>query len=296
MTALGAAIVLAMLHGSERVTSPPPVTPIVGGDLADDPLFDSVVALSLPLARSCSGVLVSPSLIMTAAHCVAEVAASEHIGVSYGDNGFGGSLQAVSWGHHAQRYCPDCKEDRFDVGWIEIAESLTLDEGFPRPVSVQAEWDDVMQEGTLVSVAGFGATVGGGGSDGIKRAVSIEVTDISKGGLEFFAGGDGRDSCDGDSGGPALTRLANGQIRLAGLVSRGPVACGTGGVYSTPYPSLCAMRDATGVDLTIPGCEQCDCLDVRPDEEGGCRVGAGSRTNLVWAPLFVIAVARRRRH
>lgn len=279
-------------------TSSPAVTPIVGGDVADDPLFDSVVSLTLPLARSCSGVLVAPSLVMTAAHCVADVGATQRIDVAYGDNGFGASLEAVSWGHDAERYCPECREDRFDVGWVEIPESLTLAEGFPRPISVQAEWDAVMQPGTLLSVAGFGATTGGGSSDGIKRAVSIAITDISDGGIEFYAGGEGRDSCDGDSGGPALTRLANGEIRVAGLVSRGPMACGTGGIYSTPYPALCAMREATGVDITLPGCEQCDCLDVanHSDDDEGCNVAARERSEGGWVWWLAIALLRRRRH
>jgi endonuclease G, mitochondrial len=58
---------------------------------------------------------------------------------------------------------------------------------------------------------------------------------------EFVAGRKalGRDSCNGDSGGPAYIELADGSRRLAGLTSRATsdatAPCGDGGIYVRPY-------------------------------------------------------------
>lgn len=58
---------------------------------------------------------------------------------------------------------------------------------------------------------------------------------------EFVAGRKnlGRDSCNGDSGGPAYIDLADGSRRLAGLTSRATTEakanCGDGGIYVRPY-------------------------------------------------------------
>jgi endonuclease G len=54
---------------------------------------------------------------------------------------------------------------------------------------------------------------------------------------EFVAGGEGYDSCNGDSGGPAYI-IVDGQRKVAGLTSRGIKStfrpCGDGGIYTRP--------------------------------------------------------------
>lgn len=289
-----APLVVALL--AELAPAQPQPVPIVGGAPTTDPEFDGVVALLLPGDRSCSGILVAPRLVMTAAHCVAELGGSDQIRVAYGDDAFGPSVVSTQWGYDVSRYCPTCQEDRYDVAWVELDQDAGATSSFPRPVAVQDEWDEAMASGTAITVVGFGATAAGGDSDGIKRAVSVEITKLSRAGIEFYAGGDGRDSCDGDSGGPALTRLADGTLRLLGLTSRGPENCGVGGIYATAYPQLCTMREQTGVDLTAPGCDQCDCVDFVDDDSGGCAVaGRGAGSVLAWLAVVLAIGARHRR-
>jgi Trypsin len=183
-----------------------------------------------------------------------------------------------------------CQEDRFDVAWVELASDFSLARGYVPPIASQAEWSEAMASETMITVAGFGATAAGGSGDGLKRAVATKITKLSEGGLEFYAGGDGKDSCDGDSGGPAFTRLEGGSLRLVGLVSRGAENCGVGGIYSTPYPALCTMREQTGVDLTAPGCDQCDCIDLHGDSSG-CGVGGKGPRHDAWLVALLAAWA-----
>ncbi|MBM4252826.1 MAG: trypsin-like serine protease [Deltaproteobacteria bacterium] len=50
---------------------------------------------------------------------------------------------------------------------------------------------------------------------------------------EFYAGAEGLpDTCNGDSGGPAFVKSASGRLLLAGVTSRGLPSCDRGGVYT----------------------------------------------------------------
>src|SRR5690606_13922230 len=110
------------------------------------------------------------------------------------------------------------------------------------------------------------------GAIGIKREVAATLTGVNESGREFRAGGGGKDTCCGDSGGPALVQLDSGEWRLAGVLSRGGT-CGEGGIYGVPMPELCWLRDSSGVDLLPAGCEACDCVVLsgdKPDEGCDC--------------------------
>src|SRR5690606_32806846 len=97
-------------------------------------------------------------------------------------------------------------------------------EGLIPPITSQDEWDETMRTGESVTLVGYGEDPDAEsqrGSIGIKRKVTTTITQLSPEGLEFFAGGGLRDSCEGDSGGPAFVQLSSGKWRLAGITSRG---------------------------------------------------------------------------
>jgi hypothetical protein len=150
-----------------------------------------------------------------------------------------------------------------------------------------------MQVGSELVFAGFGEDEEG--VVGVKREVLATLTSFNESGREFRAGGDGNDTCLGDSGGPALVALANGEWRLAGVISRGG-ECGLGGIYGVPLPELCWLRDESGVDLLPGGCEQCDCVTLTGesiDDGCGCEAspGAAPVTRWWWALLELGLVA-----
>ena len=131
--------------------------------------------------------------------------------------------------------------------------------------------------------------------------MTTTISRFSAEGLEFFAGGEKRDSCAGDSGGPALVTLPDGTVLLAGILSRGSDPCGDGCYYGAPYPALCWIREETGIDLLGGDCSSCDCVDMSPPaaKDEGCRVGDdhARRTNAgeLWALALILVTLVRRR-
>jgi hypothetical protein len=270
-----------------------PPQPILGGEPTGPNEFDGVVAIVAGTGL-CTGTVVAPRLILTAGHCLRDIPASTGVHVYYGDalNPHMG-VPAIHWGMHPD-FCADCGEDIFDYGYVTIDVDFTVPGGYQRPIVDQHEWDEAIAPGAEVTLVGYGDDPSTPNSIGVKRKVATTIRRLSEKGLEFFAGGDDRDSCQGDSGGPAFAKLADGTVRLAGITSRGSTPCGSGGFYGTPYPALCWVRDETGVDMLQTGCDSCDCL--RTVEPEGCSVEPRRSTGTgALASLLILVLHRRRR-
>lgn len=276
----------------------PAPLPIVGGEDTQPGEFASVVAV-LAGQGLCTGTLVTPRLILTAAHCLQQVDDASQIQVFFGDRiEAHDTLGVESFGTHPE-FCAGCKEDIHDYGYVLLSEDFAQAGDLPLPITEQIEWDQTMSTGSAITVVGYGEDPDAAGSDagiGRKRKVLTVISRFTPLGLEFFAGGDQRDSCQGDSGGPAFVRSADGGWRLAGIVSRGSSPCGDGGFYGTPYGALPWLRLETGIDL-CGSCGTCDCLDTSPeDDEGRCSVGAHEpEMPAVLVGLGVLGLTRRRR-
>lgn len=280
--------------------SPPPVVPIIGGEPTAPGEFDGVVAIQAGNGL-CSGTVVAPRLVLTAAHCLDQLDDNSTVIVHYGDEVDQGTVAAVSWDSHP-RFCPDCKEDLYDFGYVEIASDFVVPGGYQVPIASQLEWDEAIHAGAEVILVGFGDDPGAEGDTiGIKRKVTTTIGKLTPAGLEFYAGGNLRDSCNGDSGGPAFARMGNGELRLAGITSRGSNPCGKGGYYGAPYAALCWLRDETGVDFVGGACANCDCIDTAPpDDDKGCSIASPPSTSWSAAMLVLFGVGfvgrtRRRR-
>jgi hypothetical protein len=221
--------------------------------------------------------LVAPDLVLTAAHCF-DPAPNAAVRISFGDALDGGQVIAASeWQRHPDFCLPaDCTDDLHDFAWVRLATPVDASAVPPIvPITNQVEFDEVMRVGQPLQFIGYGQD-----DDmqlGVKREVEASLTGFDTSGREFRAGGDGKDTCYGDSGGPALVQLGSGAWRLAGVISRGG-ECGHGGIYGVPLPELCWLRDSSGVDLLPNGCETCDCVALvgeATDEGCGCSLGPG---------------------
>lgn len=288
---------VALLASPLPWTAPAPApAPIYGGELVEPGAWPTAVAI-LVGDTMCTGTLVSPTVVLTAAHCLDDNPSPALMHVVVGDDvwtGFKNIVSVASHGSHPDFCGTDtevCKVDIWDYGYVVLEEPLVGVEP-TRPLGDQAEWDDAMYIGAPITVVGFGDDEKS--LNGFKRQVDVEIVRFSPSGLEFQAGGEGHDSCQGDSGGPAFVTLSSGEVVLAGVTSRG-YTCGKGGFYAIPYAALCWLNQETGVDLRTDACEACDCLATEPKRDDGCGCAAGGDAGGSLGLVVLTALAGFRR-
>ncbi|MBK8261304.1 MAG: trypsin-like serine protease [Nannocystis sp.] len=318
MLAWPSLLALIALLAAPRLTAPtPPPQPIIGGERTELTEWTSVVAILgirpgfQANANLCTGVLVDPTTVLTAAHCFDDAEDFSEIIVVFGDSIYattaGRRTAGLDYAQHPDYCLPEeCTTDAFDFAYLTLEGEAAGVELIP-PLVDQAEWDELMRPGVQVTLVGFGATRDTSSEGdaplkmseyGLKRATTASFQRLTGDGLEFVAGSEGKDTCGGDSGGPVFAQLAGGGWRLVGITSRGQLPCGTGyGVYGAPYAALPWLREQTGVDLLPASCAAGDCLDTAAAKERGCRVGgAPSRQGgLALLALLFFVRARRRR-
>lgn len=230
----GSLFLVAFLVASS-VFAYPRSSSIYGGEVVGRCGWASVVAVD----GGCSGTLVHPEVVVFAAHCGEDID-----WVAFGESEEGGRRVATS----------RCETFRFsgeprgrDVGFCLLAEPQ-----FDVPIVPLAAGCelDTLSVGTEVVLVGFG--LADDGSTGRKRQVSTVLQELTKDG-ELLLGGDGKDSCVGDSGGPAFATITGGsgdlETRQVGVASYGG-PCGLGGYYSLLAPNIAWLEERTGVDLT----------------------------------------------
>ncbi|MBK8718514.1 MAG: trypsin-like serine protease [Deltaproteobacteria bacterium] len=163
----GPGIAAAEVHELRVGTS---IDPIIGGQVTEPGEFDGVVAIQAGNGL-CTGTVVAPRLVLTAAHCLDHLSSDADVVVHYGQEINQMTIQATGWGVHPQ-FCPDCKEDIYDYGYVEIGADFNVPGGYTLPVVTQEEWDQAMTPGKEVTLVGYGDSSDDGavqGGIGIKR-------------------------------------------------------------------------------------------------------------------------------
>lgn len=310
-TTLAFPLALAGAAGSSAAAStlspvPPEPVPIVGGVPTGDE-FDAVVALEIEGSGNCTGTLVDPRVVLTAAHCFAAGRDDQVVDVRFGADDSGVAMVAAGYGVHPS-YCARCADElgsdygeRFDFAYVELPEAHFPSDGLLLPLTDQDDWDDTMAIGSSVTLVGYGVSDDESPpTPGVlpKHKVTTVIRGFSDNGVEFFAGQDEvtRDTCSGDSGGPVIVWTRDGQMRLAGVTSRGAEPCGSGGWYGVSFAALQWLDIQVGTELLPTGCELADCLDTTPPEDHAiaCAVD-GHGHDPTWLPLGLLLGLRRRR-
>ncbi|MBT8494390.1 MAG: serine protease [Deltaproteobacteria bacterium] len=193
----------------------------------------------------CTATVIAPKKLLTAAHCVDGISASGLqfvIGPSLGNVQ---SVVAVESVTPHPGYNPSTIAN--DIAFVTLKTPAPVE---PMPVVTALGPNNVGDE--LIFV-GYGASNGFQQSgSGIKRAVTMQLAQL--GSTTFAYSDQGKNTCNGDSGGPAFLQQ-NGELFIAGVTSYGDQFCAQYGVdtrVDTYLDFLGVFEDSPTDDIADP--------------------------------------------
>ena len=244
---------------------------IVNGRVARaDELLSTVSLIDGSGFTFCTGTLVTPTHVITAAHCF-EDQDGRALGlneVAVGSNSLFALPVPAQQRHRSSRlikhpqyaqgpisFEPSGIGQDNDIGVIVLADAVR--DQAVTPVLPANRINELAARQTQITVSGYGVTDENNPANDRSGTLHIgETPYLDRSDFEMLAGGNGLvDTCNGDSGGPAYVTLG-GQRYLVGVTSRAAHDsvgnCGDRGIYSLAPAYLDWMEGETGVDLGAP--------------------------------------------
>ncbi len=210
---------------------------IIGGTMDNgDPAVVMVLAASNQGQAICTGEVVSPHVVLTAAHCVDPAIAGQgntyqiFLGSDYNDQQQANDQSnwvAVKETHYDTNFNPNQLDSGHDVAVVITDTAIPV-----TPLAMNRTPLSQNDVGDSVRLVGYGIDNGNdqqGNSAGTKRQTKTTLSNYDQLLIDFTDGA--HETCEGDSGGPAFIGQ-NGVEVIAGITSFGDVGCQMGG-YDT---------------------------------------------------------------
>ena len=246
------ASVLLLALAPSTTLEPGPVTPvphIYGGTETEGCQFPTALMLN-----GCSATLVSPHVIITAAHCMGDTDAPPDFRMGNVVNA-PTQLIPVDYCRRNPLYDPNFNNgvNGQDIAYC-VLETPLYDIPFT-PIIYGCE-TDIISTGREAWIVGIGNNDFNGSDDvgfGIKRYRSTRVAGMPGDTLYdgIYVGAVLEAACGGDSGGPAYIQFPDGTWHVFGVVSGGPPPCGGGAdLYAVMSEWVPWIEEDSGLDIT----------------------------------------------
>ena len=230
---------------------------IIGGTLTtgDEAVVLLAVGQNGNYQEYCTGTLVAPQTVLTAAHCIEAYGQGNYYYVLFGPTVRSPHKVVKTAAQYANpcyqvssAACPNNQEKAYyDFGVLKL-EQPVLDVA---PIEMSSLPMSTADIGKKIRHVGFGITETGRG-DGTKREVTYNVRSVLP--LALESGAMGAQTCSGDSGGPAfMVTPGSTRERVVGVVSFGDQDCNQFGVDGRVDVGL-GWINTTMLQWEVPSC------------------------------------------
>ena len=227
---------------------------IYGGERVLKGKWKSVVSISKlsydgEIGKSfCTGTLIDEKTVLSAAHCFSRVKdyymRSAAVTLEDTDDSLRFYTKIKNIRIHPQY---EGEDSGYDFALIDLEEST----GVTTEDIIPASQLSKVSIGQEIDLVGFGKIEDG--SNGVKFEVKTQIRGEER--FEFTAGGEGRDTCSGDSGGPAFIKNELGEYEFYGVTSRTPddasTFCGDKTIYGKVSTAMKWVKAERLIDLAI---------------------------------------------
>ncbi len=269
-------------------------SPILGGSAGSVGQFPGVVAIYNQMGFICTGSLIAPDLVVTAAHCVSASVISSEMGQNVSQSQVtantevifdstnidsnGGSVAASDTLGHPSFNINNL--GRHDIGLIWLSQSVND----RSPIVLNRSHSDA-PVGISTTLVGYG--INDANQSGrlyyLNNKTTVSCNSVGGGSDSYllcYNQTDGKGSCSGDSGGPSLANIGGTQ-KLVGITSFGDQYCQQMGAYTRVdaeldfldeyAPELACLADGScNEDCGSGGLpDDPDCTDVDPCAANG---------------------------